>query len=189
MLGYANWEGVVESSFYDQDLKLSGRNSIVGRAIVVHDVSKGGARVLQCVVGLSAPPLQPPSSTLALSAASTKLAAHLAPYPGYAGALSAKGTVVVAEDDDGGILMVGSLGGMQASAMGGVHIHDGYSCATAGLVGGHYDEGLASDPWATYYRTDASGAAQLSLRCGNPPRRARRSSSSLWCRGGRPSIR
>ena len=58
------------------------------------------------------------------------------------------GSVVVSETD-GGIEMWGALAGLEASVAGGFHIHSGTTCASADDVGGHYYEGMATDPWDT----------------------------------------
>lgn len=89
--------------------------------------------------------------------------ASLSSYPGYSGELAANGTVVVA-DDDQGIVVYGTLIGLEPNVEGGVHIHTGFSCESADDVGGHYYDSSAwsSDPWLdTTYCSDQDGNAQI----------------------------
>ena len=54
--------------------------------------------------------------------------------------------------------------GAQHSVSGGIHIHTGKSCATAGEVGGHFYPNLAADPWDTSTYTVSSNGAVLSAQ-------------------------
>ena len=59
--------------------------------------------------------------------------------------------------------MMGTLTGLEASVTGGYHIHSGTTCASAVDVGGHYYEGMATDPWTTNYESDSVGVSQTTL--------------------------
>ena len=75
-----------------------------------------------------------PTSTCASSTPRAHSAvATLSAYPEYAGDLAStiKGTVVV-KDTDAGISVFGTIGGAEASAAAGIHIHTGVSCADTG---------------------------------------------------------
>ena len=69
--------------------------------------------------------------------------ASFTPYPGYTGSLSVNGTMVV-QDTLSGIRLFGTLFGLEENTMGGVHIHTGVTCASAG---GHYYNSHVIDPW------------------------------------------
>ena len=60
--------------------------------------------------------------------------------------------------------IVGSL--CDSSNQCGIHIHDGFSCDDASLVGGHYMQ-ATPDPWSgTKYFTDSNGLVQLDVTSG-----------------------
>merc|ERR1719238_586017 len=81
-------------------------------------------------------------------------------YPDTSSTVS--GTVVVEEAEEGGIIMYGTLVGLEASKQGGIHIHEGMTCADKDKVGGHYFPGMPSDIWtSTTYKSDANGAARI----------------------------
>jgi hypothetical protein len=88
---------------------------------VVHDAD--GARIGCGIVG------DPTTAVASLSA-----------YPSYAGSNPASGTIAVTEMDrsSGGIIVFGTLAGLEASVTAGIHIHSGVSCATTDGPGGHY---------------------------------------------------
>merc|ERR1719510_1536074 len=115
---------------------------VAGRTVVVHDSAKTktGCGLLRVTTGQVTP---------------------ISVYPGFAGSEAVVG-LIVTEDAASGILMSGTLGGLPASVTAGFHIHSGYTCDDASGVGGHYFDGLPSDPWSTTYLSDASGAAQIS---------------------------
>jgi Cu/Zn superoxide dismutase len=75
--------------------------------------------------------------------------ANITSYPGYSGNYRSVGGLVVVEDTDSGIKITGTLTGVEASVTGGIHIHEGVSCASSSEPGGHYYPGMSSDPWAT----------------------------------------
>merc|ERR1719323_476763 len=59
--------------------------------------------------------------------------------------------------------MIGTLSGLPARTTAGFHIHSGYTCDDKDSVGGHYFEGMDTDPWTTTYTSDAHGAAKILL--------------------------
>lgn len=85
----------------------------------------------------------------------------LSKYPGYTGdvAVAVDGDVWVTYGTDS-VNLKGSLSGLSASGSGGIHIHAGSSCDTAGP---HYWEGTGADPWTTTYTSDADGKASLDV--------------------------
>jgi Cu/Zn superoxide dismutase len=88
----------------------------------------------------------------------------LGSYPDYSGSLSVNGTIAVTETDNG-IIMFGTLTGVEASVSGGIHIHEGVSCATTSDPGGHYFPGMSSDPWSsTTYESNADGLAGVNFK-------------------------
>ena len=85
-------------------------------------------------------------------------------YPGYSGALSVRGTVSIRGNQLGeGIILEGTIVGLEADVTGGIHIHSGVTCANESYVGGHYyDTDWASgDPWSTTYTSDENGVATV----------------------------
>ena len=75
--------------------------------------------------------------------------------------IAVMGTVVLKDTSDG-IMMTGTLGGLETSTMGGIHIHTGVSCDDANNVGGHYYPGMASDPWtSTMWYSDSMGSSNV----------------------------
>merc|ERR1719510_166347 len=120
---------------------------VAGRTVVVHDSAKTktGCGLLRVTTGQVTP---------------------ISVYPGFAGSEAVVG-LIVTEDAASGILMSGTLGGLPASVTAGFHIHSGYTCDDGSGVGGHYFDGLPTDPWTTTYTSDASGAAQISLPMSN----------------------
>ena len=58
----------------------------------------------------------------------------------------------------------GVLTGLEPSTSGGWHVHTGSSCTDAAGAGGHYFDGLATDPWLPVkWHSDANGVAVVSL--------------------------
>jgi len=119
---------------------IDGANCpVTGRTCVVHDST--GTRVA-CAV-LSPPPSSP------------VLTATLSNYPGYTpsgGDPVVTGTCKVEIDSEGDFIFSGTLSGLESGAIGGFHIHEGTTCATAG--GHYYNNGGdcdAADPWFTQY--------------------------------------
>eukprot|EP00413_Alexandrium_margalefii_P049831 CAMPEP_0204608056 /NCGR_PEP_ID=MMETSP0661-20131031/60081_1 /ASSEMBLY_ACC=CAM_ASM_000606 /TAXON_ID=109239 /ORGANISM="Alexandrium margalefi, Strain AMGDE01CS-322" /LENGTH=882 /DNA_ID=CAMNT_0051619527 /DNA_START=60 /DNA_END=2708 /DNA_ORIENTATION=+ len=134
-------DGVATISLTVAGLTLSGTNPVAGRTVVVHSVS--GTRV-GCGV---------------LSVTSGQVT-HLGVYPEYSGTEVVVGTIVTTKTSTG-INMRGTAAGLPKSTTAGFHIHSGYSCAAAAGVGGHYFEGMSSDPWTTTYTSDAKGAVSI----------------------------
>ena len=85
------------------------------------------------------------------------LASFQGAYPGYTGDLTPSGYVVVGQNPGNCDSIVHtifySLRGLEVSGSGGgLHIHSGTSCATAGEVGGHYwTPTNDTDPWTNAY--------------------------------------
>ena len=139
--------GVSSFSFSVKGFSLSDTNPVAGRVVVVHDSTgaRVGCGVLMSTVGD---------------------VVTLGSYPGYTGSLAPKGTFVVEPTTDG-ISIKGTVGGLEASASGGMHIHSGYTVADASGVGGHYYDmdAYSTDPWNVimYPTTDAQGSVSVSL--------------------------
>ena len=122
--------GVASLSLDVEDFSLTGTNPVAGRTVVFHD--SAGTRI-GCGV---------------LVATSGEVV-DLASYPEYTGTYkdTIVGTVVVAETSVG-ITIDGTIGGVEASATAGIHIHSGFTCdvtadntgaSTVGTsVGGHF---------------------------------------------------
>eukprot|EP00939_MAST-03C_sp_MAST-3C-sp1_P001969 g1969.t1 len=85
-------------------------------------------------------------------------------YPDYTGVLSVKGAVVVSDNSvtAGAIDVTFVMSGMETSATGGIHVHNGTSCATTDDPGIHFYS-TGSDPWTTTYTSDATGMAKGSF--------------------------
>ena len=89
--------------------------------------------------------------------------ATLNTYPDYAGPLNVSGTITITETD-AGISILGTVAGLEASTSGGIHVHEGVSCAEVSEVGAHFYPGLAVDPWLdTMWASNANGAASVSF--------------------------
>jgi len=134
--------GVATIMLHVGGVTMSNAFAVAGRVIIVHDAAGQG---IGC--GL-----------LEVNAGQVT---HFVPYPGYSGSNVVTGTVITTQTSDG-ILMRGTVSGLPVSTTAGFHIHSGYSCDAAAGVGGHYYEGMSSDPWTTTYTSDASGTAQIS---------------------------
>merc|ERR1719262_1817705 len=71
---------------------------------------------------------------------------------------------VTAAMGSSGLRIKGMLTGLEPSAVGGWHVHSGFTCDDASLVGGHYFDGLNGDPWlTTKYMSDAKGVALVDV--------------------------
>ena len=139
----ADASGVASVEFEIGDFTLSGAYPVAGRVVVVHDTD--GSRIACGVVT----PTEGEVVTMGT-------------YPDYTGAVTMAGTLLV-KDSEAGLSITGTLGGLEASASGGLHIHSGYTCDVAAGVGGHYFEGMTSDPWTTTYTTDANGYSSVAM--------------------------
>lgn len=120
----------------------------------------------------------PPSSTIAflicflvvsqasLSTTYMHCEAEMKPYPGYTGTLSPKGTIFAYGSYGQDVAISGilhmryNLESLEPYSTGGLHIHTGYSCKDASLVGGHYYKS-AIDLWTTKYENSSSLGASI----------------------------
>ena len=138
-------DGMATVSFSVDGFTLSGPNPVAGRVVVVHDSNgvRVGCGVLKSTVGE---------------------VATIGTYPGYSGTLGVKGTVVV-EPAAEGISITGTVGGLEAGAAGGLHVHSGFTVADADGVGGHYFYGTSNDPWTgvNYPMTNANGVTSVNM--------------------------
>ena len=80
-------------------------------------------------------------------------------YPGV-GSRVIRGTLAV--QSAGSMLHInGVITGLEPNLVGGWHVHEGFTCGDAGLVGGHYFSG-GVDPWiGLSYTADANGVATI----------------------------
>ncbi|KAH8043941.1 hypothetical protein JL721_12999 [Aureococcus anophagefferens] len=119
--------GVSQTSLSLDDFTLDGAYPVAGRVVVIHaaDGTRVGCGVLEDAVYASIGPY--PGYARMQSAT-------LGPYPGYDGDLAVAGSVMVMQTD-AGIELTGTLGGLEASATGGFHIHSGTTCASADDAG------------------------------------------------------
>eukprot|EP00933_Yihiella_yeosuensis_P055845 TRINITY_DN5477_c1_g1_i1.p1 TRINITY_DN5477_c1_g1~~TRINITY_DN5477_c1_g1_i1.p1 ORF type:complete len:835 (-),score=148.29 TRINITY_DN5477_c1_g1_i1:136-2640(-) len=138
--------GTASISLDMPSFSLSEEMPVAGRALVVHSPS---ARI-----------------GCGLLTVSTGVVTHIGAYPGSTTYTGVKGTVVT-RNTGSGITIAGTLAGLPTNAKAGFHIHSGFSCAAAAGVGGHYFEGMSSDPWTTTYTSDADGTAQVMLDMAN----------------------
>ena len=156
--------------------------AVAGRAFIVH--GRDGGRIACALLGEGA----------------TLSAGPFAPYPGYTGDLAVSGAVTqmitVGTTQTFDLSFTGldtdcEFGAGTAGNSCGVHIHSGYSCDDASLVGGHYFTGdVASDPWtAISYTSDSNGdtADRASVTTGATAaglwwKRQRESATSCWPR-------
>lgn len=78
-------------------------------------------------------------------------------YPGYTGAYTVSGAVVVSDSGTSGTINVGYvMSGLEADASGGIHVHEGTSCDTTSDPGGHLNS-TYPDEWTTTYTSDVNG--------------------------------
>ena len=151
--GVAQVDAVVSgTSLHMQDMVPS-----FGRAVVVHEDNaaannpRSGCGVVGGSFGV------------------TSAVAFTEGYPGYSGSYQEAKVMAWLSEVSGELTMHAVLTGLEPNAMGGFHIHSGFSCASADLVGGHYYPGLSLDPWLSsvnpswQYQTDAQGVAVLDL--------------------------
>ena len=117
--------------------------SVSARAFVVHneDGSRAACAILKLV----------------------KAVGEVKPYPGTTGPIF--GAVSYTFDKEA-VTVVGAVSGVEASksvkaGVGnsmGVHIHSGFTCSNASLVGGHYFSADQVDPWSNVvYKSTSSG--------------------------------
>ena len=87
-------------------------------------------------------------------------------YVGYAGGQTVNGMLRLTSEAGGALTVSGVLTGLEPSTSGGWHVHAGASCTDAAGAGGHYYDGLGSDPWCSdcvKWYSDAKGVAVVSL--------------------------
>lgn len=97
-----------------------------------------------------------------------KAVVTLGQYPGLPlnFAFSVGGTLVFQSIGNHSIRVHGVVTGLQPGAIGGWHVHAGFTCTDALAVLGHYYDASSGqgDPWNTVrYTADASGVAQIDL--------------------------
>lgn len=145
--GMANSSGDIDANF-TVDFGFT-EEFFIRHAVVIH--APDSARVA-CGV-LHAPSLTAPEFA----------SASLSVYPGYGGNLSVLGTVDVWDVADGYHVVNFRLTGLEANVTGGVHIHEGFTCATSG---GHYWANHSeTDPWlVTKYLSVGNGVAEGSVK-------------------------
>ena len=131
---------------------------VYGRSVVVHLSAGSGSTRAGCgVIGATASAY--PAAVMSFDQ-----------YPGYTGAHAVKGVLSVSSVPGvSSVRIHGVLAGLEPSVMGGLHIHEGFSCAAASgdlgsAAGGHFWPGLSTDVWLDVkYATDASGDARDTL--------------------------
>ena len=145
---YTSDENGVATVYIEMDdFSLTGDYPVAGRTIVVHasDGTRIGCGIIESTPGE---------------------VVQLGRYPDLAQTIgyNVSGTFLVSDADSGGINITGTMGGLQASVSGGLHVHSGYTCSNdiyddlySVSVGGHYYDGMASDPWDTMYVSDSDG--------------------------------
>merc|ERR1712048_190198 len=136
MGGVANFKFTISKDALGVDPR-----SVIGRAFVVHneDGSRAACAILKAV----------------------KAVGMVEPYPGTTGPIG--GTVSYAYDEEA-VVVAGAVSGVEASKSAkdgvansmGVHIHSGFTCSDAALVGGHYFAAGQTDPWKTVAYTSTS---------------------------------
>mmetsp|Transcript_18239 Transcript_18239/g.57351 ORF Transcript_18239/g.57351 Transcript_18239/m.57351 type:complete len:935 (-) Transcript_18239:294-3098(-) len=120
--------------------------SIEGRAVIFYGESE---RILGC--GLISPTS---GSFLAMAS-----------YPGVKN--DVVGSLLLTEVTTG-IYLEGVVAGLETDVTGGLHVHKGFTCEEGVGVGGHYYEGLPSNPWAAAtYTSDEKGSAPISITMAN----------------------
>jgi hypothetical protein len=124
----------VVDPFTVEGVSLDEANSVAHRTVVTHLSSSSQQEAVSCGV------LGSGSSATPYSAVAT-----MGAYPGSLSSQAStavQGTVVVQERSWGsgnsGITLFGSLFGLNRSAVGGIHIHSGFSCNHTSEPGGHY---------------------------------------------------
>ena len=162
------WDGLASdpwTTVYDSDDKgvatidlpmanfsLYNTRPVYGRTIVVHNAT---ARVGCGVIGEDNH-IYPATVTLG-------------PYPGYTGGRNVRGVFALRSAHDSAELLVyGVLAGLPESISAGWHIHAGHTCDNAARVGGHYYEGLGTDPWIpVVWASNDMGVAEVDMRMMN----------------------
>ena len=149
--------GMAQVKYQLGDFSLGGANPVAGRVVVVQNST--GASVACGVL-----------------ASTSGQVLHMAAYPGYDGKYSdLAGTLLVSNLNAAGavgVQIAGTVGGLETASAGGIHVHEGFTCAVADAVGGHYwpMSTFEVDPWcssgaecATVWNSDATGAARVQV--------------------------
>ena len=137
---------VVSLTMDDFTLDPAGPRYVGGRTVVVH--ASGGTKVACGVI-------EPLAGAEVVT---------LGRYPGFGGADTVRGMMLEKQVGSSSVHFKGMLTGLEPSVTGGWHVHTGYSCASGSAVGGHYFDGLKTDPWTadnTNYQSDARGVAVI----------------------------
>lgn len=94
----------------------------------------------------------------------TSAVVMLGAYPG-SGAMTISGTLRVTYDEAVHSLTIdGLVAGFAPGTTGGWHVHEGYTCADATAVGGHYYATGGLDAWQPLaYAADSRGVARVSV--------------------------
>jgi len=167
---YSDATGAASIAFNVSNYTLSGSQPVAYRALVVHlsGGSRAGAGLVSTVAAADLASSYTPEPTMTPSVEPTSgpspvpttfsytlrskssettrprsAVASFTPYPGYTGSLMINGTLVV-QDTSSGINLFGTLYGLEENTKGGVHIHTGVTCASAG---DHYYNSHVIDPW------------------------------------------
>ena len=129
-------------------------NPVAGHAVVVHD-EQGGARAGCGVIGARFSRHQLSFSILGNYPGSVLTVRGVAATVG--------GTLIMEYLHDSEMVAVrGVITGLNASTTGGWHIHAGFSCEAASLVGGHYYLDNQPDTWmGITYTSDSYGVAKV----------------------------
>lgn len=118
------------------------------------------------------PVSDPSTEAPALSFDGETLTSVFGMYPGYMGNLVASGFATVRFNADGNFLFKLDVEGVPENCTKcGVHIHTGFTCDNATLVGPHYwnletlGQGIANDPWYIYgyYNATDLGKSQTAF--------------------------
>ena len=130
---------------------LYGEWPVYGRTVVVHESNSA---------------VKPACGVIGVGAASYEaLMPSMVKYVDYTPGLTVNGMLKFSSV--GSTLTVsGVLTGLEPSTSGGWHVHSGFSCTDAAGAGGHYYDGLGSDPWCSdcvKWYSDAKGVAVVSL--------------------------
>ena len=145
-------KGVATIDLPMANFSLYNTRPVYGRTIVVHSAT---ARVGCGVIGEDNH-IYPATVTLG-------------PYPGYTGGRNVQGVFALRSAHDSAELLVyGVLAGLPESSSAGWHIHAGHTCDNAARVGGHYYEGLGTDPWIpVVWASNDMGVAEVDMRMMN----------------------
>jgi len=133
------------------DFTMHSSLNVFGRTIVVHSTEASPAPRAACgVIGMSKP-MYP------------SVVASFSKYPGSTVTQTIQGVLqLTAISGSSGLRIKGMLTGLEPGKTGGWHVHSGFTCSDAALVGGHYYDGLATDSWIpTRYLADDNGVAMI----------------------------